>query len=121
MGGEIAQILIAVNYVIIPTTTSLNAIQGISSTLNLCDSAKFFNPDIKVLGIIMNAVNQNSTIYKEVRPTLEDMYGNLLFDTTIDRSVIAERMEWNGIKPSSNKIFQSFVKLADEVVKRIGY
>ena len=121
LGGEIAQILIAVNYVIIPTTTSLNAIQGISSTLNLCDSAKFFNPDIKVLGIIMNAVNQNSTIYKEVRPTLEDMYGDLLFDTTIDRSVIAERMEWNGIKPSSNKIFQSFVKLADEEVKRIGY
>ena len=121
LGGEIAQILIAVDYVIIPSTTSLYSIKGIASTISLLNSAKLFNPNIKPLGILMNKVSNNSSIYKEVRPSLEQMYGNLLFDTTISRSVIAERMEWNGIEPSNNKIFNAYMKLADEVVNRIDF
>lgn len=120
LGGEIAQILIAVDYVIIPSTTSLYSIKGIASTMSLINSAKFFNPTIKPLGILMNKVSQNSSLYRELKPSLDNMYGDLLFNTTISQSVIAERMEWNGIQPGNNKIFKAYVDVAEEVVNRIG-
>ena len=121
LGGENSQILVAVEYVIIPSTTGRNSIEGIDQLIDFYNNCKEVNTDLKLLGVILNNVNINSSIAKDIIPMIREAYGDYIFNTVIERSVIAEKLEWNGIKPSKNKIYASFIKVTEEVLSKIGY
>lgn len=121
LGGENSQILVAVEYVIIPSTTGRNSIEGIDQLIDFYNNCREVNTNLKMLGIILNNVNINSSIAKDIIPMIREAYGDYIFNTVIERSVIAEKLEWNGIKPSKNKIYQSFINVTEEVLSKIGY
>lgn len=120
LGGENSQILVAVEYVIIPSTTGRNSIEGIDQLIDFYNNCKEVNTDLKLLGVILNNVNVNSSIAKDIVPMIKEAYGDYIFDTIIERSVIAEKLEWNGIKPARNKIYSAFINVTEEVLKKIG-
>lgn len=120
LGGENSQVLMAADYLLIPTTTGLNSIEGINTIIEFFNNCKEINNNLELLGIVLNNVQTRSSVFRDVIPVIQDNYGSALFNTRIERSVVAEKTEWNGIKPSRTKIFQAFESLADEVVKRIG-
>lgn len=120
LGAENSQILVAVDYLIIPSTTGRNSIEGIDQLIDFYNNCREVNADLNLLGILFNNVNMNSSIAKDVLPMIRQAYGNNIFDTIISRSVIAEKFEWNGMAPSNNKIYTAFQHAAEEVLKRIG-
>ena len=121
LGGENSQVMMAADYLIIPTTTGLNSIEGINTIIEFYNNCHRVNPGLKILGIVLNAVMSNSTVFRDVFPAIKENYGEYLMDTRIERSVVAEKIEWNGVKPANNKIFRAFSALADEVVEKIGH
>ena len=52
---------------------------------------------------------------------LRDAYNDYIFDTIIERSVVAEKLEWGSNSASKNKISTAFKEVSEEVLKRIGY
>lgn len=121
LGGENSQVMMAADYLIIPTTTGLNSIEGINTIIEFYNNCHRVNPGLKILGIVLNAVMSGSTVFRDVFPAIKENYGEYLMDTRIERSVVAEKIEWNGVKPANNKIFRAFSALADEVVEKIGH
>lgn len=120
LGAENSQILVAVNYVIIPSTTGRNSVEGIDQLIDFYNNCKEVNMNLVLLGIVLNNVNKNSSIAKDIVPMLKESYADLLFDTIIERSVIAEKMEWGAGSATKNKISIAFKDVAEEVLKRIG-
>ena len=120
LGGENSQVLMASDYLLIPTTTGLNSIEGINTIIEFYTNCKEINDDLELLGIVLNNVQSKSTVFRDVFPVIKENYGEAIFDTRIESSIIAQKTEWNGIKPAKNKVFQTFECLANEVVKRIG-
>lgn len=120
LGGENSQILVAVQYVIIPSTTGRNSIEGIDQLIDFYNNCREVNGDLILLGVILNNVNMNSSIAKDIVPMIREAYGDYIFNTIIERSVVAEKLEWNGIKPARNKIYNAFVDVTEEVLKKIG-
>lgn len=121
LGGENSQVMMAADYLIIPTTTGLNSIEGINTIIDFYNNCRKVNRNLKILGIVLNAVMSGSTVFRDVFPAIQENYGDYLMNTRIERSVVAEKIEWNGVKPANNKIFRAFSALADEVVEKIGH
>ncbi len=120
LGGENSQILVAVQYVIIPSTTGRNSVEGIDQLIDFYNNCKGVNTKLTLLGIVMNNVNKNSSIAKDIVPIVKEAYPEYLFDTIIERSVVAEKLEWGSLSTSKNKISIAFNDVAEEVLKRIG-
>lgn len=120
LGGENSQVLMAANYLLIPTTTGLNSIEGINTILEFYSNCKEINDDLELIGIVLNDVQSRSTVFRDVFPVIKENYGDALLDTRIESSAVAKKVEWNGMKPSKTKVFKAFENLYEEVVKRIG-
>lgn len=120
LGAENSQILVAVEYIIIPSTTGRNSVEGIDQLIDFFNNCKEVNDRLKLLGIVMNNVNRNSSIAKDIVPMLKEAYPDYLFDTMIERSVIAEKLEWGSSSAARNKISLAFNDVSEEVLKRIG-
>lgn len=121
LGAENSQILVAVEYLIIPSTSGRNSVEGIDQLIDFYNNCRCVNPNLKLLGILFNNVNMNSMIGKDVLPMVKESYGEYIFDTVISRSVIAEKLEWSGMSlDKNNKIYASFFNASEEVLNRIG-
>lgn len=120
LGAENSQILVAVEYVIIPSTTGRNSVEGIDQLIDFYNNCHEVNSKLTLLGIILNNVNKNSSIAKDIVPLLKNAYAGYLFDTIIERSVVAEKLEWGSNSASKNKISIAFKEVSEEVLKRIG-
>ena len=118
--GSNSQVLMASDYILIPTGVGRYSTEGVSIMVDLFKNCRNVNSNLNLLGILINNVNVNSVVFKEVEPLLREGYGNYVFDTIIEKSVIAEKIEWTGIKKSKNKFYDSFSNLAREVVNRVG-
>lgn len=121
LGAENSQILVAVKNVIIPSTTGRNSVEGIDQLIDFYNNCREVNSDLTLLGILLNNVNKNSSIAKDIVPMLRNAYNNYIFDTIIERSVVAEKLEWGSNSASKNKISTAFKEVSEEVLKRIGY
>lgn len=120
LGAENSQILVAAEYIIIPSTTGRNSVEGIDQLIDFYNNCKEVNSSLKMLGILLNNVNVNSSVAKDIIPMLRETYSDYMFNTIIERSVTAEKMEWAGMKPSKNKIYNAFTDIAKEVLNKIG-
>lgn len=120
LGAENSQILVSVEYVIIPSTTGRNSVEGIDQLIDFYNNCREVNSKLTLLGIIMNNVNKNSSIGKDILPMIREAYGNYVFETVVERSVAAEKLEWGSNSESKNKISQAFEDVSKEVLKRIG-
>lgn len=120
LGAENSQILVAVKNVIIPSTTGRNSVEGIDQLIDFYNNCKEVNSRLTLLGILLNNVNIHSSIAKDIVPMIRDAYDGYLFDTIVERSVIAEKLEWGVDGASKNKISLAFKEIAEEVLKKIG-
>lgn len=120
LGAENSQILMAVDNLIIPSTSGRNSVEGIDQLIDFYNNCKNVNSSLRLLGILFNNVNLNSVIGKDIIPMVKEAYGDYIFDTVVIRSVVAEKIEWGGLKPGNNKIYDAFVNATEEVLHRLG-
>jgi chromosome partitioning protein len=116
----------AADYVLIPTKPSPFALVGLKDLFDTIKKAqRWMNPNLKVLGIVLNLVEgKSTTLAKELEEVLRETYGALVFETRIRKTVKVEEspafhqsiMEY---QPNST-ISKEFNHLIDAIFRRVG-
>jgi chromosome partitioning protein len=124
VGGENTQVLMSSNWVIIPTTTSRNSVEGIDQSIGFYQNCRNINTSLNLAGVLLNMVVPRSAVAKDIVPTIESIYGRDLFRTFIQRDAQVEQAEWNGIPVNeynkNTRAAQEYLELAEEVLLKIG-
>jgi chromosome partitioning protein len=117
--------LAAADYVLIPVKPSGFDLRGMVSFMNNINKIKKrLNPNLEILGIVINQADGRKPIYeKEMEEALRDNYKDLVFKTTINKRVnIATSPAFNKPittydpkSPSANE----FKALTKEIMKKI--
>ena len=80
--------LVASTDVIIPVQTQYYALEGLKQLLETIEIVKErFNHSLKILGVLLTFVERRITLSKQVQQQVRDFFGDLVFDTVINRSV----------------------------------
>lgn len=110
--------------VVIPVQCYYYSLQGLDSLTKTVEDIKgAYNPLLEIVGIVGTAYETGTNIARSVYETLENKYGNLLFETIIRKSVkIAEAPIHK--KPllayaSSSDVAEAYRKLAEEFLGRV--
>ena len=121
---EVKQIMLAVEWIIIPTDVAENSINGAVNTMRFINGCRLGNPALKLAGIFFNAADTRTKVYHDYVPQLKEALGDKLFETVIPFSQDAKKSEGFHVpvtmKYPSGKIARNFSKLVEEVLTRIG-
>lgn len=80
--------LVASDDVIIPVQTHYYAIEGLKQLLETIEIVRErFNPDIRIMGILLTFVESNTTLSRQVQQQMRSYFGDLVFNTVIHRTV----------------------------------
>ena len=81
-------VLVAVQYILIPIRVDKNSIEGYSVMLETVQNVReLVNPDIRVLGIFMTAVESGSTLDREMIAQFPQMLPDLAFRSYIRKNI----------------------------------
>ena len=119
--------LAASRHLIIPMKPSLYSMQGTNDLMNAVSKVKKnLNPDLSILGVIINEFSCIPVITRQIRAEIEQSFGKSVFETVVSKSIkieeaIAQRtgvinLPGNG----SSKISREIASLGDEILKRLG-
>lgn len=113
----------ASNHVLIPVQMASFDIEGIGTVVEFVRGIEKFNPELSILGIIINKYDKRTrSITEAAENELRQLYGNLLFDTMIRVDVKIQNAQWEN-KPvfllGSSRIAQDYRVLTKEVLKRL--
>ena len=81
------------------------------------------NPDLKLLGVVVTLHDRRTTISREVYNQIGGVFGSVLFDTVISKSVRLEeapayKESIYDYAPNSTGA-QEYAKLCEEVLRRV--
>lgn len=97
-------VLVAVEYVLIPIKVDKNSIEGYDVMLETIQSVReIANPDIRVLGIFMTAVEVCSSLDKEMISHFPAMLPELAFKTFIRKNIDVKKRLWRS-SPSASSL-----------------
>ena len=116
----------AADYVLIPTKPAPFALSGMKDLFETISKAqKRINPDLKILGIVLNLVEGRvTTIARELEEVLRDKYGAAVFKNKIRKAVRVEEspafnlsiMEYD----PKGRLAKEFNRFIDEVIERMA-
>lgn len=115
---------VASGALIIPMAPEILSLLGISQIRETIDSVRrYYNPDLKVLGILLNKFNARLTLNREVLEMAEEIASRLdtrVFETKIRTSVTVAESPAHGesilVYAPRSKPAQDFQKLLDELL-----
>jgi chromosome partitioning protein len=115
----------AADYVVVPVKPSPYALAGMKDLFDTIERVKkYFNPYIKVLGIVINQVDGRKLVMeREMEEALRETYGDLVLKTRISKRIKVEESpafqkaitEYNAQSPSAKE----FKALTRELLHRI--
>jgi chromosome partitioning protein len=84
--------LAAADFILIPVKAAPFSLAGMKDLFETIEKAKkYFNPELKILGIIINQVDGRKLVMeREMERALRDTHGNLVFNTKINKRVKIE-------------------------------
>ncbi len=113
------------DYLLIPVKPAPYALAGMKDLLNTIKKAKkYFNPNLKILGIIINQVDGRKLIMeREMEEVLHEAYGDMVLKTKINKRIKVEECPafqksittYDPKGPSA----QEFKALTREILRRI--
>ena len=116
--------LVAADAVLIPIQISFYALEGTEDLLETIEKVKrHANPHLRILGVIITMVDRRTVIARDVTQQVQTMFGPLVFQTTISRSVRLEESpayheSIHTYAPDSISA-KEYQALAEEVVNRV--
>ena len=122
LDGSSLQILMACDYLLIPTTDSRFSTSGVYVTMDLLEDAKEWEEKVELLGIVLNNVSGKSALTNDIRSYFDENESTRgkVFDSFVETSNVAKKLDWNGLKISNNKTYVAFDAIAEEVTRKIG-
>ena len=122
--------LIAADYVLIPTKPAPFALDGLKHMMEIIERVQRRpNQRLQVLGLVLNLVESRTTIATELEEAIRENYGQLVFDTVINKAVKVEEsphfnqsiMEYEPKSKSANQFEQLISEMSDRLkVERYG-
>ncbi|MCG6949952.1 MAG: AAA family ATPase [Acidobacteria bacterium] len=117
--------LVAASHVLIPIQASYFALEGTDDLLETVDKIKARpNTQLRMLGVLITMFDRRTILSKQVREEIIGVFGDLVFDTFIAKSVRLEESPAHRTSifdhaPSSSGAYE-YYRLCEEVLERVG-
>jgi len=116
--------LLASDFAIIPADVSCFALKGLGDLIASIEALRSSHKAaVRPLGIVMNNMQERQSFAQETWAVLDDLYGHLLFKTTIPESVRVREAISQGIPvtrlDTRGKAASAYRKLYREIVARL--
>lgn len=114
--------ILAADDVLVPITLSKHAIMGVANLLVFLQKAKAQNPDLKLLGLLINGFDRRYKLHNELLGYVQRSYGDSLLKTIIPTSsrivnnVAKRRNVMLNIDLSTKKVM---IKLLREIMEKM--
>jgi chromosome partitioning protein len=83
--------LTASDWLIIPMNPSLYSMQGTNDLMaTVAKVRKNFNPNLQLLGVIINAYDSNPVITRQIHGEIREAFGEKVFNTSLSKSIRIE-------------------------------
>jgi len=117
--------LVASTHVLIPIQSSYFALEGTDDLLETIDKIKArANTELILLGVLVTMIDRRTVLSRHVSEEITEVFGNLVFDTTISKSVRLEESPAHRLSifehaPGSSGAYE-YYRLCEEVLQRVG-
>jgi chromosome partitioning protein len=117
--------LVAATHVLVPIQSSYFALEGTDDLLETIDKIKARpNTELQFLGVVVTLFDKRTVLARQVLNEIHAVFGNLVFDTLISKSVRLEESPAHRASifehaPSSTGAYEYYA-LCEEVLQRIG-
>lgn len=117
--------LVAASHVLVPIQASYFALEGTDDLLETIDKIKARpNTELRMLGVLVTMFDRRTVLARQVKEEIDQVFGHLVFDTLISKSVRLEespahRASIFSHAPSSSGAFE-YYRLCEEVLQRVG-
>ena len=124
LNNEVAAVLIATDYILIPVEDSEDSLLGCDNTLAFAGSCREINPDLKTLGIFMTKAYDRNKSFREASTVVNESWKEHVFNTVIPRSQDAYNAG-NAGKPvttmySNKRLSKKYEQLVEEALNRMS-
>lgn len=116
--------LVASTHVLVPIQSSYFALEGTDDLLETIEKVKSRpNPSLQLLGVVITMHDKRTTLAKDIREQISDVFGDRLFKTAISKSI---RLEESPAYKESIFTFaprssgaEEYYSLSEEVLGRV--
>ncbi len=119
--------LTAARHLVIPMSPSLYSMQGTNDLLDTVSKVRAnLNPQLRLLGVIVNAYDSVPVITRQIRSEIESSFGSKVFRTALSKSIKIEEAiaARQGLTQDSHALGtrarQQVAALGDELLGRLG-
>jgi chromosome partitioning protein len=125
LGLATVNALVAASHVLIPIQSSYFALEGSDDLLETIDKIKARpNTELQILGVLVTMFDRRTILSKQVHEEIANVFGPLLFDTIITKSVRLEEAPAHQLSifdhaPKSSGAYE-YYRLCEEVLQRVG-
>ena len=116
--------LVAATHLLIPIQSSYFALEGTDDLLETVDRIRSRpNPGLKLLGAVITLHDKRTTLARDVRKAVQEVFGEQVFGTTISKSIRLEespahRESIFTFAPQSSGAYE-YYRLCEEVIERV--
>ena len=116
--------LVAATHLMIPVQSSYFALEGTDDLLETVEKIRSRpNPNLKLLGAVITLHDKRTTLSKDVRKAIAEVFGNRVFRTTITKSIRLEESPAHKesiftFAPQSTGAYE-YYRLCEEVIERV--
>ena len=116
--------LVAATHLLVPVQSSYFALEGTDDLLETVDKIRARpNPDLKLLGAVITLHDKRTTLSRDVRKAMTNVFGDRLFRTTITKSIRLEESPAHKepiftFAPQSSGAYE-YYRLCEEVIERV--
>lgn len=116
--------LVAATHLLIPIQSSYFALEGTDDLLETIDRIRSRpNPGLKLLGAVITLHDKRTTLAKDVKKAVHEVFGGQVFKTTISKSIRLEespahRESIFTFAPQSTGAYE-YYRLCEEVIERV--
>lgn len=83
--------LAAADYLVVPVSCRLYSMQGTNDLMATVSKVrKNLNPDIRLLGVVINNFDRVPVISRQIKAEIEDAFGEVVFESVLSKSIRIE-------------------------------
>jgi chromosome partitioning protein len=115
--------LVAADHALLSAEAQYFALQGVEQAIEVIDLARDnLNPDLAWLGVVLNIADMRTIHSREAYETLNEHFGDRVFDTTIRASIAYAESAERAISILDHRpdLGADYLALADEALRRLG-
>lgn len=124
MGVMTENVLSYADYILIPTKTDRNSIQGFKIYIDKIKTIKDdWNENLEVLGVFLTVFEKSTVVDREIYENCKDEYGDLFIETVIRKNTAVREAPFNNVpvnvydKRSAGS--KDYKALTDEILRKL--